>query len=173
VGGRCYRCAAGGLGLPRARYAASVADEEDKDPLDVEGAVETLNEALSSQYRSILQFTLAAASITGFEYQGLSEQLWRFAQAELEDTRRLIEKVVALGGEPTVEPLPVRYSADPGQAVDWLLEVEPDGIEALQATIPHTGDTGDSEALEHRLEHVIMRKQEQLDTLKRARGERG
>ena len=149
-----------------------MAGEDDKDPLDVEGAVAKLNQALSSQYRSVLQFTMAAASITGFEYQGLSEQLWRFAQAELEDTRRLIEKVVSLGGEPSVDVLPVRYSDDPGQAVEWLMEVEPDGIEALQATIPHTGDTGDSEALEHRLEHVIMRKQEQLDTLKRARGKR-
>ena len=147
-----------------------MADEDEEDPLDVEGAVEKLNEALSSQYRSVLQFTVAAASITGFEYQGLSEQLWRFAQDEQEDTRRLIEKVVSLGGEPTVDPLPVRYSDDPAQLVDWLLEVEPDGLEALQSTIPYTGNTGESEALEHRLEHVIMRKQEQLDTLKRARG---
>lgn len=145
-------------------------DDEDKDPLDAEGAVAQLNQALSSQYRSALQFTLAAASVTGFEYQGLSEQLWEFAQAELADTRRLVEKIVALGGEPGVGVAPLRFDSDPAKSVEWLLETEPDGIEALQATIPHTGDTGDSEALEHRLEHVIMRKQEQLDALRRARG---
>jgi hypothetical protein len=37
--------------------------------------------------------------------------------------------------------------------------------------IPSTGHTGDSEALEHRLEHMIMRKQEQVDALERARKE--
>ncbi len=152
------------------RYPARVADDG-KDPLDVEGAVKQLNEALSAQYRSTLQFTLAAASITGFEYQGLSEQLWRFAEAELADTRRLIEKIIALGGEPTVEMAPLRFFSEPPRSVDWLMETEPDGIESLQDTIPHTGHTGDSEALEHRLEHIIMRKQEQLDALRRARGQ--
>ena len=49
-----------------------------------------------------------------------------------------------------------------------LVELEQEAIEALQDTIPATGHTGDSEALEHRLEHMIMRKQEQVDTLVRA-----
>jgi hypothetical protein len=49
-----------------------------------------------------------------------------------------------------------------------LVELEQEAIEALQDTIPATGHTGDSEALEHRLEHMIMRKQEQVDTLIRA-----
>jgi hypothetical protein len=49
-----------------------------------------------------------------------------------------------------------------------LIELEREAIEALQDTIPATGHTGDSEALEHRLEHMIMRKQEQVDTLLRA-----
>jgi hypothetical protein len=43
-----------------------------------------------------------------------------------------------------------------------------EAIESLQDVIPATGHTGDSEALEHRLEHTIMRKQEQLDALARA-----
>ena len=52
--------------------------------------------------------------------------------------------------------------------VKRLIELEQEAIEALQDTIPATGHTGDSEALEHRLEHMIMRKQEQVDTLLRA-----
>ncbi len=43
-------------------------------------------------------------------------------------------------------------------------------IEALHAVIPHTGQEGRSEALEHLLEHVIMRKQEQVDALQRGLG---
>jgi bacterioferritin (cytochrome b1) len=147
--------------------------EDDEDPLDREGAVAQLNRALTGQYRSALQYAICAASVTGFRYQGLSRQLWEFAQAELEDTRRLVEKIVALGGEPTAEVAAPRYIADPAEAVEWLLSSEPETIEALQDVIPHTGQTGDSEALEHRLEHVIMRKQEQLDALERARGSEG
>ena len=48
----------------------------------------------------------------------------------------------------------------------------PDGADfclyALQAVIPPSGQEGRSEALEHRMEHMIMRKQEQVDALVRA-----
>jgi bacterioferritin (cytochrome b1) len=148
-----------------------VATGEDKDPLDAEGAVGALNEALSGQYRSALQYVIAAGSVVGFQYQGLSLRLYAFAEAELEDARHLVEKIVALGGEPTTRVQEPRFSQDPRQAIDWLIESERPTIEALQDTIPYTGHTGDSEALEHRLEHIIMRKQEQLDFLVRARRE--
>jgi hypothetical protein len=62
--------------------------DQDKDPLDVDAAVERLNAALRLQYRSVLGYTLAAGSVTGFQHLGMAELLWRFAQAELDDTRR-------------------------------------------------------------------------------------
>ena len=147
----------------------AVAKGDDKDPLDVEGAIDQLNVALRGQYRSALQYTIAAGSTTGFEYQGVADRLKSFAEAELLDARHLVEKIVTLGGEPTTEVAPLRHHADVGDTVAWLVETETETIEALQDTIPHTGHTGDSEALEHRLEHTIMRKQEQVDFLERAR----
>ena len=62
-----------------------------------------------------------------------------------------------------------RWSADPAEAFAFLIEDEEETIEALQASIEPTGREGRSEALEHRLEHIIMRKQEQVDFLERAR----
>jgi bacterioferritin (cytochrome b1) len=144
-------------------------DDRDKDPLDTDAAVERLNAALRLQYRSVLGYTLAAGSVTGFEHQGMADLLWRFAQAELEDTRRIVEKIVTLGGDPAVEPAEVERHDAPAGMVVWLLEVERETLEAFQDVIPTTGHTADSEALEHRLEHLIMRKQEQVDTLERAR----
>jgi bacterioferritin (cytochrome b1) len=141
----------------------------DKDPLDIEGAIAQLNRALTGQYRSALQFALAAGSITGFEHQGVADRLKSFANADLLDARHLVEKIVTLGGDPTTEVAPLRYDGDVGVVVEWLIEAETETIEALQDTIPYTGHTGDSEALEHRLEHMIMRKQEQVDFLERAR----
>jgi bacterioferritin (cytochrome b1) len=142
---------------------------EDKDPLDVDGAIERLNAALRLQYRSVLGYTIAAGSVTGFEHQGMADLLWRFAQAELEDARRIVEKIVTLGGEPDVAPAAVERHGAPEGMVEWLVTVEREALEAFQDVIPTTGHTADSEALEHRLEHLIMRKQEQVDTLERAR----
>jgi bacterioferritin (cytochrome b1) len=142
---------------------------DDKDPLDVDGAVERLNAALRLQYRSVLGYTVAAGSVTGFEHQGIADLLWRFAQAELEDSRRIVEKIVTLGGEPDVVPADVELHSSPDGMVAWLIDAEREALEAFQDVIPTTGHTADSEALEHRMEHLIMRKQEQVDALERAR----
>ena len=98
--------------------------EQDEERLDEEAAIEKLNEALVLQYRSALQYTLTSGSLFGFEFQSLGDRLWEFAQAEQADARLLVEKIVALGGSPTTEVGELRWSGEPGEAVDWLIESE-------------------------------------------------
>jgi bacterioferritin (cytochrome b1) len=137
--------------------------------LDVEEAVLRLNDALRLQYRSVDQYMLSSGSLFGFEFQALGDRLWEYAQAELADARKLVEKIVALGGSPTTEMAALEWNGEPDAAVDRLIESEGEAVEALQRAIEPTGREGRSEALEHMLEHVIMRKQDQLDFLVRAR----
>ena len=141
-----------------------------EEKIDVEAQIDALNAALRLQYRSALQYTLAAGSMFGFEYQSLAGSLGAFAAAELEDARHLVEKIAALGGEPTEEVAPPRMVADPREAVEWLIESEAETLGKLQDAIEPTGREAASEAIEHRLEHIIMRKQEQVDHLLRAAG---
>src|SRR5512143_2924911 len=142
-------------------------DSEEK--LDVEEAIIRLNDALKLQYRSAHQYILSSGSLFGFEFQALGDRLWEYALAELADGRKLVEKIVALGGEPTIEVAPLQWTGEPDGAVDRLVESESEAVETLQAAIEPTGREGRSEALEHMLEHVIMRKQDQIDFLVRAR----
>jgi bacterioferritin (cytochrome b1) len=142
--------------------------EEEEEKLDVEGAIERLNEALRLQYRSALGYTLAAGGMYGFEYQGFSSELAGFGRVEIDDTRRLVEKITTLGGEPTTEVAALDWSEKPEKLVEWLIGAEEEAIDALQAAIEPTGREGVSEALEHLLEHVILRKQNQVDFLIRA-----
>ena len=65
------------------------------------------------------------------------------------------------------------FTADPAQAIDRLIDCESETLEALQAAIEPTGREAASEAVEHRLEHMIMRKQEQVDYLLRAQAALG
>ena len=92
----------------------------------------------------------------------------RFALEELDDARRLVEKIASLGGEPNADAGPARFLADPGEALEWLIDSEAEALQALQDAIEPTGREAASEAVEHRLEHIIMRKQEQVDLLLRA-----
>ena len=142
--------------------------ENKKDPMDVDGAVAALNAALRLQFRSVLAYTIVAGRMTGFAYHGLAVDMKRFAADDLEDARHLVEKVATLGGEAQIEVAELADHRPPQRAVEWLIETETEAIEALQDCIPFTGQEGRSEAMEHRLEHIIMRKQEQVDALIRA-----
>ena len=136
--------------------------------MDVDAVLEQLGTALKLQYRSALEFTLVAGSITGFEYAALSNELWSFAEHELEAARLLIEKIVALGGEPPAETEPFDWIKDPDKGFKTLIDHEEATIDALQDVIPNTGKDGPSEAIEHLMEHLILRKQNQVDFLMRA-----
>jgi len=138
--------------------------------MEVEAAIDALNAALRLQQRSALAYTHLAGTLLGFQFHGLAEEMRSFALAELDDARHLVEKVATLGGTPTVEVARIEPQEDSLAMVEWLIDAETEAIEALQDVIPTTGQEGRSEALEHRLEHIIMRKQEQVDALIRASG---
>jgi bacterioferritin (cytochrome b1) len=117
----------------------------------------------------VLQYSLSAASLVGFEAQALGGKLTEYGDEELADARRLMEKIASFGGAPTTQIAELRAERRLEPAVDWLIECEKEAVEALQAAIEPTGREGRSEALEHLLEHLIMRKQAQIDFLERAR----
>jgi bacterioferritin (cytochrome b1) len=139
------------------------------DPLEPDPVLEKLNAALPLQQRSALQYTLLAGSVYGVANQGLSDRLWSSATAELEDARRLVEKIGALGGEPVTEVAPLFWDGSPDSWVATLIEAETEAVTALQGVIPATGNDAASEALEHLIEHLLLRKQEQIDWLERVR----
>jgi bacterioferritin (cytochrome b1) len=143
-----------------------VADQEER--LDEDLAVERLNAALELQYRSALQYSIVAASLRGLEAQALDSSLTRFGDEELDGARQLIEKIVFFGGTPATSVAALRFDEQVADAISWLIECEEEGVEALQESIEPTGREGRSEALEHMLEHLIMRKQHQIDVLQRA-----
>jgi bacterioferritin (cytochrome b1) len=141
-------------------------DQEEK--LDEKEAVRRLNAALELQYRSALQYSIVASSVTGIEAMALGSKLTEFGDAELADVRRLIEKIVSFGGEPTTDVAELRFERSVGDSLRWLSKCEEEAVEALQEAIEPTGREGRSEALEHLLEHLILRKQTQVDFLQRA-----
>ena len=142
----------------------------DADPMNVPAAVEKLNAALALQYRSSIELTVVAGTLTGVQWQPLEPLLWAWAEAELDDARRMVQKVVAIGGTPTTDVASFELQSKPEAALRQLISHECETLAAFHAVIPDTGQEPRSEALEHRLEHLIMRKQEQVDTLRRTLG---
>jgi bacterioferritin (cytochrome b1) len=140
----------------------------DEEKLDEKEAVKRLNKALELQYRSALQDSIVASSLSGIEAQALGSKLTEFGDAELSDVRRLIEKIVSFGGKPTTEVAQLSFDSSVKSAIRSLVKGEEAAVEALQEAIEPTGREGRSEALEHLMEHLILRKQQQVDFLNRA-----
>ena len=55
-----------------------------------------------------------------------------YGRAELDDARMLVEKVVALGGDPATEVAELRWTGKPDDAVGWLIETEEEAIETCR-----------------------------------------
>src|SRR3954454_10556461 len=94
------------------------------DPMEVDAALTELNTSLRLQYRSALQLTVAAGSMRGVQWQPFGPLLWSFAEHELDDTRRLIEKIVALGGTPDTDVPAFKAESDPEATVRSVIDHE-------------------------------------------------
>jgi len=140
----------------------------DDDKMNVGTVIKLLNKAIPLVFRSASLYTWAGGAAVGVEFQAVGKTFEEFGHLELDDARRLVEKLVALGGDATTEVAP--FDAVPSVAgLTKIIEYETEALEALREVIPETGQEARSEALEHLLEHIIMRKQEQVDFLERVR----
>ena len=135
------------------------------EPMDVDKVLDGLNRAICLQAQSVVRMSLLAGSMRGLGALGARVQLRDFVLAETQGLVQLAEKVSALGGRPIADVGRIQVDSDPGTALPALLQHEQEAVAAMHAVIPATGEEARSEALEHLLEHLIMRKQQQVDLL--------
>ncbi|HEX8080641.1 MAG TPA: ferritin-like domain-containing protein [Jatrophihabitans sp.] len=135
------------------------------DVMDVETVQKQLAIAASQQLGSLVSLTVLAGNLQGPLSIGLKERLQAFAVAEVADAQLLVEKLTAVGGQLAPMEVPPLPSTDAETALREFIEREEQVMAALHAVIPSTGQEPRSEALEHLIEHVLMRKQQQLDYL--------
>jgi bacterioferritin (cytochrome b1) len=136
--------------------------------MDVQETAKALNRALALQLRSVTELMLAGSSATGVSFMELGSLYRKWAREELRDAGILAEKIVSIGGKPETKAAAPGWDADPLAMAKRLAESEEETIEALRKSIAPAGDYGPGEAIEHTLEHMIMRKQLQVDRLRRA-----
>lgn len=138
------------------------------DDMDVKEVQTRLAEGLHLQLGSLVTMTLLAGSLRGMKSAGVKAQLRDYVQAEIQDTYRLSEKLTALGGSVPATVPDLDLPDDAEKALETFIDNEATVLAALHAVIPASGQEPHSEALEHLLEHVIMRKQQQVDFLRLA-----
>ena len=136
----------------------------DDDKMDADAVREHLARAVTGQIASLGGLTVPSGSARGLAGAGLKDRLKAFALAEVDDTHRLVEKLTALGGQVQPGGVPPPRTADL-PALRTFLERERQLLTTLHAAIGPSGQEPQSEALEHPIEQLLLRRQQQVDVL--------
>ena len=129
--------------------------------MDRDKFTELLNEDLSTEYQSIVQYNLHISTVTGPEFVSTIAELSKHLVQELNHARVLATQVSFLGGEPTTVVRNVPVTTGSRQALEADLELEEEQLERYrerftQATELGLADVGEAlrPLLEQTQEHV-------------------
>lgn len=113
-----------------------------------------LNDDLAGEYQAIISYITYAALVGGPNRPELAE----FFRAEIADELRhaqfLADKIAALGGEPTVTPMPVVVTRDTREMLEQIHKAEVDTISRYRERVSQAEAAGDI-GLKVRLEEII------------------
>lgn len=95
--------------------------------------VENLNKALSLELAGVIQYSQHSYLVTGKDREIFKDYFRDQAEEAQDHAESLGDKIVALGGLPTVEPAMIRQSAEVEEMLKQDLELEREAIAAYMA----------------------------------------
>lgn len=116
--------------------------------------IKGLNEDLAGEYNAIISYLTYSAKVTG-PYR---PQLVEFLQSEIPDeqghAQYLADKISSLGGEPEVEPKPVKQSNEAREMLEFIYEAEASTVENYKKRRAQAEELGEA-ALAVQLDDMI------------------
>jgi Bacterioferritin (cytochrome b1) len=102
--------------------------------------IENLNNALSLELAGVIQYSQHSYLITGIEREVYKDYFRKQAGEAQDHAETLGDKIVALGGIPTVEPAMIRQSTDLKEMLKQDLELEREAMAAYMAAWSSCGE---------------------------------
>ena len=137
---------------------------------DRESLIDHLNEDLAREYQAIIAYVVYSQVLKGAEYMAIAEELEVHAGEELAHAITVAQQIDYLGGEPTVEPKPVRMSEKPRDLLRFDLENEAETIRNYRPRVRECEALGEYAMAEH-IREILKAEQEHLIDLATALGE--
>ncbi len=138
--------------------------------IDRASLIRDLNEDLSREYQAIIAYVCYSQVMKGAEYMAIAKELERHAAQELQHALRIAGQIDYLGGDPAVEPKPVRTSDDPAAMLRFDLENEANTIRAYRERVRQCEALGEHAIAQH-VREILKDEQEHLVDLATALGE--
>ena len=102
--------------------------------------VENLNKALSLELAGVIQYSQHSYLVTGKDREIFKDYFRDQAEEAQDHAESLGDKIVALGGLPTVEPAMIRQSADVEEMLKQNLELEREAMAVYMAAWASCGE---------------------------------
>ncbi len=131
--------------------------------------VELLNQVLSLEYSAVIQYNQHRFLLTGKDRTVFAEFFSDSSEEAHKHVTNLGDKIVALGGVPTVEPGVIRQATSLADMLKQDLELE---REALAAYLKAWEGAADNRPLKFWLEAIISDEQLHVDQLEKLTSER-
>lgn len=125
-----------------------------------------LNLDLAAELQAVITYRLFASLATGPYRHEIREFFESEIPDELEHARFLADKIVALGGEPATEPLPVEITRDNRRMFEIALQAERDTIQRYEERIRQAETLGET-GLKIRLEDLVVDETEHKEEMER------
>ena len=122
---------------------------------DVKELIDGLNEDLAAEYQAVIMYRTYAALVTGPYRQELKAFFEGEIPDELGHAALLADKIVALGGTPSVTPPPVVIAKDNREMLEYALQAEVDTIERYTRRIGQAEKAGEI-SIKVQLENLIV-----------------
>lgn len=132
--------------------------------------LENLNQALGFELAGIIQYSQHSYLVTGVEREVYKDFFRDQAEEAQGHAQKLGDKIVALGGVPTVEPAIIRQSTDLKEMLKMDLELERDAIGAYMNAWKSCGD--EDLPTKFWLEGQIADEQQHIEELEKLTSER-
>jgi len=137
--------------------------------MDHEAFIGLLNEDLSTEYQSIVQYNLHISTITGPELVSTVEELTKHLTQELNHARVLAAQVSFLGGSPTTTVRSVPQTTDSRSALEADLSLEEEQLDRYRERYQQANDLGLADVGEA-LRPLLEQTQEHVQDLRTALG---
>ena len=132
--------------------------------MDKAKLIEKLNEILRHEWTGVAQYAQAGFLVAGLWREVYSEMFFDSAKESYGHAKLIGEKIVALGGVPTVERNAIKQTSDLTEMLNYGLEFESKAVKVYnEALALASGDR----ALEVFLENILEEEQDGVDTLTR------
>jgi bacterioferritin len=130
--------------------------------MDNAKVIDKMNDCLRHEWTGVAQYAQAGFVVSGFWREVYSEKFFGSAKESFKHAQLMGEKIVALGGVPTVERNPVKQSNDLTELLQIGLEFESKAVKLYSELLDLAAD---DKPLCIFLENILLEEQEGVDEL--------